>query len=192
MLGMQPADCSAFRTVMELLDRVGPRHLKQPILNDVAANVGCDKRLCCQIAHAFEYVARFDRAGSSDSHGRIHRKTSRKNGKTPEDPLFRLWKYAVAPIECRAKCLLPRQRGASTLRQQMKAIIEPIGQFTNPKHIDARGGQFDCEWNTVKPSTKVDDDGNVRIGELKCVQTCQGSFHEKLDRRKYNRLRCRK
>src|SRR5579863_744279 len=76
---------------------------------------------------------------------------------------------------------MPGERCAPTAHQQAEAIVEKRGGSLNTERVNAAGGKFEGEWNSVQPSTNISNHARVRIGQLKTVQIFGGAIDEELD-----------
>jgi hypothetical protein len=100
-----------------------------------------------------------------------------------QNGLLFLGQLLVAPIERRAKSLVPRQRRAAAAFQDLKTIVQAAAEALDAEDSGASRGQLDRQSIAVQCSADFRDDGSVNVGQMISVEACRGAFDKKLDGR---------
>ena len=87
----------------------------------------------------------------------------------------------VAPLDRRAHRLLPRERFASSPRQESKSIVELLDERADRQRVDAGRRQFDRERNSVEAAADFSD--RRRVFRRRCETKVCGArpVDEQLD-----------
>jgi hypothetical protein len=82
-----------------------------------------------------------------------------------EECLFRVVQELVAPIDGCAKRLLPLGQVTWTAPQQRESISEADPQRLRREETQARGREFDRQWQAVESAADLDHGHRVVVGE---------------------------
>src|SRR6266436_3455705 len=95
----------------------------------------------------------------------------------------------ITPVQRRAQRLVPRQRRAPPLPEQLEAVVQQRQGFLNPVGIGAAGGEFDRKGYSIQPAADFSDDGRIGIVQFKAAAAGDRALDEELHRREIQRLR---
>src|SRR5262249_36950961 len=100
---------------------------------------------------------------------RIEPKTAGENADAREEALYFDVQEIVAPIECRAKRLLPLRPVARYAAKHVRALVEPREECLRGQQPHARGRELDGERQAVQSHTELGDRRSVllRHGEAR-------------------------
>ena len=64
----------------------------------------------------------------------------------------------------------------------MEALIESAANLVQGEHVDASGGELDCESNSIEPPADVTNDAGVPVGQHEPGIYCSRAFDKQRDR----------
>ncbi len=112
MLAVTLRGLHALATLVELLTRVSSRGIQQPITHR-DRRVQRHERFLDERCDDLRHLRRFQII-ACDGYRVFKRKTADEDRDMQQHHLFPLGEQVVTPVECRAECLMPRQRGAAS------------------------------------------------------------------------------
>ena len=139
----------------EQLDAVLLDRLEQVVARDAVAGFHDDERLVDERGHAVENVFDLERCAGAHGLRRLERKAPGEHGESTQQLLFAMVEQAVAPIHRAAQRAMPRQRRATSARQQTKGVVQSSGDLVGRQHAHARRREFDGERNSVESFADV-------------------------------------
>src|SRR5262249_38167211 len=95
----------------------------------------------------------------------------------------------ITPVQCSAECSLPRRRGPPTLPNKIELLVEKGSRSIYSISINLAGGEFDCQCNSVEPTTNLANDRGIGLVQFKRETACGRAFDEKPSRGKGEYLR---
>src|SRR6266849_209644 len=93
------------------------------------------------------------------------------------------------PVQRRAQRLMPRQRRAPTLPEQLEAVIEQRHGFLDAASISPAGGEFNRKGYSIQPAADFANDRCIGVVQLKPAAAGDRALDEELHRGEIERLR---
>jgi hypothetical protein len=169
----------------ELLERVGPHRLEQPVARGRAGGLHDDERFCGQVRDAVLDRGRAEARGGRDRARRLQREAAREDGEAMQDGPLDGGEQLVAPVERRPQGLVPRQRGPVAAGEQPESIVQTGGELVHPERGGAGRRQLDRERDAVEaPTDRARDRRAARVQEEAPVHRLRPR-HEQLDRGRF-------
>ena len=153
----------------QLLARVRPGRLKQPVARLFRVELGADERLVDERRDDVEGFKFVELVVRSDCCRALKREAVDEDSEPPKESTLALGEQVVTPIDQRAQGLLARQDVTAAAGEHAEPLIQTSTQFGRPQNRNARGGQFDRECNTVEAAADVGDDRRRLVGEFKTL-----------------------
>ncbi len=119
---------------------------------------------------------------------RLEGERSHENRQPENDPLLLLGQQVVAPVEHRIECLMPGERGAPALPNQLEAQFQQFGGATNTERTHAPCGQFERQRDAIQLAADAGNQVCVRIAQINWIPTGGRTLHEQLHGRKHECL----
>ena len=169
--------------VRQLLCRVLPDGLQEPVADLVAAALGHDEGLVDELADELEPVrVTVPGAPADDPDGGVDVEAVGEHRQRAQRRLLGTGQQVVAPIQRGAQRLLAGRSRAGTAGQQREAVAEPSRYLSDAEHPQSSRGQLEGQRDALQPAADLGDDGRVvlRQGELRTRLT--GTIAEQLDR----------
>ena len=129
---------------------------------------------------------RFDGAqvDAEDILGRLERASAGEDGQPREGRLLLFVKQRVAPIECRAKGLLPWRRIPRSADKDRQRIVQAPDDLLGSEQRRVRRGEFDGQGHTVETRADLRNRRGVGFVEHEAQVARAAALHEEADRRR--------
>src|SRR5207253_6985087 len=98
------------------------------------------------------------------------RPSSAEDGEPTQEHSLRIRQELIAPVERRAKGLVPARRRSTPANQQLEAIVETGRKLLRAQQLQTGSRQLDGEWDTVQSATDLRDNCEVwlRYSKVGC------------------------
>jgi hypothetical protein len=186
--GVAERDPVALAALVKLFDRVAAGRVEQPEPRFSAADICDDQRFCHQISQAVDRIDLCPCYIHSHGCGSLDGKAAREEAESPEEPLLVLAQQTVAPIDNGSHRSVPRHRRATPPLQQQQAVVQAGGKSFDAKHLDARCGELDRQWQAVKPPANLDDQRGIHIDQREVFDGRGDTLDEQLNSGESRRL----
>jgi hypothetical protein len=136
-------------------------------LEDSEADLGAHclrdhQRFRHQAAEVVEHPATRDGAAGTHLHGCLQGPASGEHPEPTQQNLLRLAEEVVTPFDGREQRLMPRDRRAAALRQQLEPVVEARGNLDRGEDAHTRGGELDGQGDAVQPRADLTNGGRQR------------------------------
>ena len=149
--------------VVQVLLRVLPDGLQQPVPRLAAGRVGLHEGACHQAREQLEDVGPVDDAAGGHGFGGIEREAPGEHAQPVEHPSLGLVEQVVRPVDRGAERLVALGRAALAAREQAEALVEALGELGRREHRDPCRGELDRERHAVESSAHLRDRGGVAL-----------------------------